>query len=401
MPKNTDDISTKAIDAFDAGVEAPPAELPPIEEEDDNTEIVEELDADGNPVVPPDDEGGDEGEPELDADGNPVEKAPAAKPAEKVAAKPKDDKAKPADDPKAAKVGKDAKADEADAKALGLEGKTKERFVTMASTIREQGTELGVYREQFGALGVDFKAPPEKIKEQIGAVAAAARDQFQWDEHMAAIKAQPEQFGQAMGALAAINSEDPAQWKQARDFMAAEIKLLDKRLGVKTDDYNPLDEFPDIKAKVESGKMDEEDALAWVADKKQSTARATADTKRQTDQQHTTLIETATAKVRETGAALRTRDGDAAFEARMAVVQPLLASHFNVLPPDQWAAKAAELYEAAAKTVKAPAVRVAPGGRQPLRQNHQRAGTVATIKQPTSAMDAFDVGLEEAKAQGY
>lgn len=391
----------KAIDAFDSGVENPVTELPPVQDDDEVIDDKDKLpkpgEQDGEDVVDNEDEV-DDSDPESVA-------AAEKKGADRLAAegkkpdakdgKDKQPKDKPADDGKDKKPAPN-KADLDEADKLQLKGSTRERFVQLATSVREQGELITVLQKPFEGL-VDFTDPKAATK-QLQFVANAAKDQVQWDQEMERIGLQPEQFGRLMGYGAAINSTDPKVLENAREVLLQELGFIDGKLGRKSEFHDPLAEFPDLQKKVAEGKLDEEDAVETARLRKQ----AKAGEQRQQQQDTATLTaqaeEQGLAQIRNVGAAARKLDGDAVFKAKMQLIGPALEVAVKSAPPAKWGEIAKNLYEAAVLPAP-PARRALPGGKAPVRQNPMPNQT--QVRQPTNALDAFDVGVEEAKAQGY
>lgn len=380
-----------AIEAFDAAETAPAAVVP---------DPPEDLDEEGNPVVA-DEQKPDEVEDEAGADDDEGEQTPeSVAAAEKKAA---DAKAAAKDKPPAdAKDKPDAKPkptkeDLAEADKLQLKGATRERFVGMSTTIREQATQIEAFKKPFEGL-VDFTKPPAEVAKTIDYVGRAAKDQMAWDDHMQRIGLQPEQFGRLMGYGAAINSTDPAVLGNARDMLLKEIGFIDEKLGKKTEFHDPLAAHPDLAEKVKKGAIDEEDALETARLRNATKARETQAQHEQQQGDQTAAINAGLESLKVVGAELKTRDGQAVFDAKMAAIKGALQEAVADAPPARWPSIAKKLYEGV--TIAPPARRPIPGGKAPNRQTHEQTGATP-VRQPNNALDAFDVGVEEAKAQGY
>lgn len=401
--------SEKAIAAFDAAettpaaiVPPPPADLDengePIEEEEIDTGTEPKLGKDGKPLK----EGEEEGDDGEDGEDTPESVAAAEKKeADRLAALEKGKGKQPAADDKGKGKPQPAKEDTAEADKLQLKGAARERFVSMAGTIRDQGVLIDTFKKPFGEL-IDFTKPPAEIAKTVDYISRAAQDQIAWDAHMDRIGLQPEQFGRLMGYGAAINSTDPEVIKNAREVLIKELGFMDAKLGIKSEYHDPLAEHPDLQKKVKEGKIDEEDALETARLRNRTKERETRERQQQEQQQNATANQTAINKgladLRNVGAEFTKRDGKATFDAKMAMIKGALEEAVADAPPSRWPAIAKKLYEGV--VLPAPQRRPIPGGKAPNRQQHETQGQ-SQVKQPNNALDAFDVGVEEAKAAGY
>lgn len=353
-PQPTEEqVRDKALSAFDEGVEeagGKPAPKPdPVDPGDD-----------------PGDDGDDPGEPET-----------PEQIAERLAAE-----AKAADDAEVAELG------------LTGKGKTEARFREMSGKIREQAQQL----ESIGGNDTLEILTELGGREGLDRVIRDAQDQQQWDSKITEIGCTPEQFGQAMGYIAAINSDDEAVLRQARDNMLKEVAMLDGRLGDKTERFDPLDAHPDLKARVQSGGIDEEDALelARARGKGQKLEQIT-----QTTTQEARMAqaqEAARGDLGQLGQQLIGRDGKETFDAKMELIREAIDTALPDLPPAKWASYAQKLYDG----VKLPKPPERPrAGKQPVRQSHVTAGAPAVRPNvPTDKFGAFEQGVEDAREMG-
>ena len=329
---------------------------------------------------------GEKGDEADGGDGSGGEKAPDAedpKPDETPEQKAEREKAEASEREK-------AEVDTA-VKELGLKGKAEERFRDLSSRLKEANARI----EELGG--------EEGLKE----IVRDAQDQREWDQKLHEIGCTPEQFGQAIGYIAAINSSDPVILQQARENLLKEVGLIDSRLGNKTDLYDPLEAHPDLQQKVDTGAIDEEDAIEIARLRGLTAARE----KEQAGQQQETLkqreAEAGMQELTQLGAALKGRDGDEVFGAVMQSIGDDLNKMAEQMSPQGWKEFAAMLYERelkafkAAATASAPAARTPrPGVRSPMRQQHGTRGAAAVSKEYTDPMQAFDAGIEEARLLG-
>lgn len=367
-PEKTD--AEKAIEAWDEGEEeAAPA--PPV-----NERKGDEADDEG-PEGATDGDRGDGGEdagPDGAGDETDEQRAEREKAEREAAAKAEDDKA---------------------VKDLGLKGRAEQRFRDLSGQVRDLSQKLEAVGGEEAIKTITELGGKEGLQRTI----EDAKAQHQWDQHMAQVGCTPQQFGEAMGYLKAINSDDPAVLRQARDNLLKEVGLLDERLGEKTERHNPLEKHPDLKSKVQRGEMDEEDALE-IARLRGHTQTAEQRQKTQTQQQQEQQAQMQGQQDLATlGGELRQRDGEQTFAAKMRVISPVLDKALPHLPPAQWKQYAADLY-ASVELPKPP--RPPRVGKSPVRQSHGTQGAAGAVhrNKPIDPLDAFDQGIEEAREMG-
>lgn len=374
----TIDVQEAAMAAFDEGVAEADGAPPPGPQPRDG----DDGDGDGEGAGEGSGDGGDTGDGgEGEGAGKPAEtdeqRAERERAERDAAAKADDDKA---------------------VRELGLRGKAEQRFRDLSGQVRDLSQKL----EAVGGDEVVQTLTQLGGKQGLDRVIEDAQMQRQWDQHMETIGCTPQQFGEAMGYLKAINSDDPAVLKAARDNLLKEVALLDGRLGEKTERHDPLDAHPDLKSKVQSGAMDEEDALE-IARLRAGGQRAQEQTAAQRVQQEAQQAQEAgRSQLAQLGATLRQRDGDAPFKARMAVIGRALDAALPALPPAQWVAYAQQLYD----SVQLPAAAAPPAkprvGKSPARGSSATVGSAggAHPDRPANPWDAFDQGVEEAREVG-
>lgn len=366
-PEKTD--AEKAVEAWDEGEEeAAPA--PPVNERkgDEGDEYS------GDPADGDGGDGGKDAGPDGADDETDEQRAEREKSERDAAAKAEDDKA---------------------VQDLGLKGKAEQRFRDLSGQVRELSQKLEAVGGEEAVKTLTELGGKEGLQRTI----EDAKAQHQWDQHMASLGCTPEQFGEAMGYLKAINSQDPVVLKQARDNLLKEVSLLDERLGEKTERHNPLEQHADLKAKVQRGEMDEEDALEVVRLRREAAeAKALREQSTQTQTQEQAMQQGQQA-LAALGTQLKQRDGDKDFADKMQVIGPVLDKALPQLPPAQWQQYAADLY-ASVTLPKAPQPpRV---GKSPVRQSYGTSGAAGDVhrNKPADPLDAFDQGVAEARELG-
>lgn len=223
----------------------------------------------------------------------------------------------------------------------------------------------------------------------------------QWEETIRETKANPQQMGQALNYLAAVNSGDPNALNQAYEFMQQEMTWLAQKLGRAAPGYDPLTEYPDLAQQVQAGEVTraaaEELARSRRAQALQQESHARQLTEAQQVAQAHRLEQQAMQQVAELGQQLRA--SDPAFEAKFRALQPTVAFIQRTLPPNQWAAAIQEAYRAIPAHVAQPAPPPAtPAAVAPPRNPARPSG--ANLAAAPTRENAFDFGVQLAREQG-
>jgi hypothetical protein len=276
-----------------------------------------------------------------------------------------------------------AQQDEADAKALGFKN---EKATTEFKAMRAELRELRPLKEQV----TQYAEPAQK-----------------WGELTTFFQEKditPEQFGRAMLITAAFNSTSLDAKRIARDAMRMQINHLNKELGEEGDGYDPLTEHPDLLERVKLETLERADALELVKARatqgftKQVAEKQTAATQQQ--QAYADARTSAIATMNTMGEDFRKLD-PAGFEAKAAILVPIMRRVFEKLPPAEWPEAFREAYiDLPAPTAAAPAPAPAARGPAPLQHlplrptgagaNGSMAAVIATEE------DAIAAALREA-----
>ena len=254
-------------------------------------------------------------------------------------------------------------------------------------------------------LGITHERTQKRFRElteraaEVESLRPEAERGRQWEETIKSTGADPQQMGNALNYLAAINSRDPAAMAQAYDFMQQEMAWLAKELGRPAPGYDPLAEHAELAKQVADGDMTRAAAEELIR-----TRRATAlqqdsqQRQRQAREQSeaaSNAQEQAMQDVQTLGAQLRAADPQH-FDAKFKAIQPMVVVIQNNLPPQQWAAAIQQAYLAAPAPVVAP-----PAQRQPVAApNNPARATGLDLSQAPTKENAFDFGVAAAKAQG-
>jgi len=219
----------------------------------------------------------------------------------------------------------------------------------------------------------------------------------QWEETIKSTGADPQQMGNALNYLSAINSGDPAAMGQAYDFMQQEMAWLAKQLGRPAPGYDPLVEHADLSKQVTDGDMTRAAAEELIRTRRATALQQDSQQRQRQQAEHQDMAQQAHQDALQQVGALgqQLRAADPLFEAKFKTIQPMVAVIQETLPPQQWAAAIQKAYLAAPAPVSAPAPR------QPAAapNNPARATGVDLSKAPTKE-NAFDFGVATAKAQG-
>lgn len=283
---------------------------------------------------------------------DPVPGTPEALAAEQAAAA-----AKPADAP--VEPAKDAEV-EKEITTLKLGEKAGERFRTMAAEIKT----LAPIKEALEKAGV-------KDAEQFG--------QFmQRNEAMTAVMgmmdetgASSEQFGQTFDYLSLVNAANKGDRKAAErafEIVSTERKNLAQALGIEIDGFDPLAEFPDLKAELEAGDITRPRALELAQQKRDAALRAEAANRQAAESQQQSAQAQAIQQGRDALTTLeRELLADPTYAAKRDAFYAEVREICRTEPPSSWARMARYAYRGIAAPVatKPPPGPLRPGGIRP------------------------------------
>lgn len=307
-------------------------------------------------------------------------------------------------DPAAAADG-GAAAAAAGAGAPGAEGgEGGEPDPAAAAAAAEAASQPDAIDAEIKDLGISNERTQKRFRElseraaEVETLRPDAERGRQWEETIKSTGADPQQMGNALNYLAAINSRDPAAMAQAYDFMQQEMAWLAKELGRPAPGYDPLAEYPELAKQVADGDMTKAAAEELIRTRRASALQQDSQQRQrqamEQSQAATLAQEQAMQDVQALGAQLRAADPQH-FDAKFKAIQPMVAVIQDSLPPQQWAAAIQKAYLAA------PAPVAPPVQRQPAAapNNPARATGVDLSKAPTKE-NAFDFGVQLAKTQG-
>jgi len=241
----------------------------------------------------------------------------------------------------------------------------------------------------------------ERAAERFQELHTQARDArervSQWEETVQSTGATPEQFGGALRYLSDINSGDPRRMADAYDRMQGELQWLARELGREAPGFDPLSVHPDLAGRVTSGDITRDVALE-LAQHRQTGQLQQSHTQAQQDrQQQDVQYQQGLVSVQQLGTQLRA--GDAQFDQKLALLAPTIDIIQRTLPPAQWQTEIHRAYLAlpatavAAPAAAAPITRSAP--------NPVRANSAAPVAPKITPENAFDIGVQAARARGH
>lgn len=241
-----------------------------------------------------------------------------------------------------------------------------------------------------------FQSIKDKYDEMVAERDAVRAEADKWVETITGTGTNPQQFGMALTWLSKVNSRDPKDLEDAYQIMLNEVQVLGKQLGKSMPGhYDPLDEYPDLKEKVDDGLMDE------VAAQEVAEARAMrklADSSRQSQQQEkdqTKLYNDTMSEVRKFGLELQRTDPH--FNSKMQYIEPIISAVITGgAPTERWLPMIKAAYEKLPNPVVAPSP-PKPHVPDPIRPTGTTPATSAMEKEPGNELEA----LNQALARGW
>lgn len=257
-------------------------------------------------------------------------------------------------------------------------------------SVDDEIKELGITNER---TQTRFRELSERATENQRQRDAAQAKADEWEQTVASTRATPEQFGNALGYLSAINSGDPVQMGQAYDAMTKELAWLGQKLGREAPGFDPLSAHPDLSERVKSGDLSRE----MAAELAQHRARGTLQQERDTNQTQQWQAQQAQSagmqQVQALGDQLRRQDP--AFQQKFAYLLPTIEVIQSSMPPDQWAQAIHNAYQ------RLPAIAAPAPAPAPVRQPNPTRPAAAPALAPKITQDnAFEFGVSEARAAG-
>jgi hypothetical protein len=264
------------------------------------------------------------------------------------------------------------------------EEKPSDEFGTLEDSVPEKT------RERFEAI----KSKYDAIAQERDSVKAEAD---KWVEAVTSTGTNPEQFGMALTWLKKVNSRDPKELEDAYQIMLNEVQVLGKTLGKPLPGvYDPLDDYPDLKGKVDDGLMD--DAAAQEVAQARA-MRKLSESSRETEQQSAQekqIYDNTMAEVRQFGAELQ--QSDPYFNQKMQYLEPIItAAVSSGAPPQNWLKIIKGAYEKLPNPVATAPTPPKPHVPDPIRPGGTTPATNSMEKEPGNELEA----LNQALARGW
>lgn len=334
----------------------------PVKEEITTEEIMEAMDAASpDPEIAED----DDTPPELELDGGEPEPEPEPEIEKEVEPEPETEtEKKPSDE--FGKIDKDAPE------------KTRERF----ETVKTRYDELAKERDT-------LVADRDKI----------IADTNQWRDAIQSTGTNSAQFEMAMNWLTKVNAGDTSSLQEAYDIMSNELEAVGKLLGKSAGGkYNPLDDYPDLKERVDSGLLDESDAMELVASRASQKLNESRQQKDNDSARFKGSVDKALADVKMYGESMQAKDPS--FKAKMPFLIPIIQSISKAAPnnPETWMESVKAAYENMPDfPTVAPVQQIKPVVPNSIRQTAGGSPVSNHEKEPGSLEEAVDLAL----ARGY
>lgn len=265
---------------------------------------------------------------------------------------------------------------ETEIKSLGLKAKAAERFRELTSTLKAKESEIEPLRQ-------------------------ASQKLAEWDGFLQQSGVPPEQLGMMIEVGKALNGTNLVAKGKAFDTMLTTIQQLGQELGRDVPGLiDPLAQHPDLKQAVENGDITEAFAKKTAQDRAQAALNNRTLETTTAAQSYEQAVTGAYDQIRQLGQNLKHGNAqlgvaaDPFFDAKYAMLVPMLSVMEETVPPAQWPTYVARLWSqlptpsvpaAAPATANAP-VRV---GHMPLRPGNTGNGLRPV---PKDEYEAFDMG---------
>lgn len=271
--------------------------------------------------------------------------------------------------------------------SLSLKDKAASRFRELTAEVKE----LAPLREQLKAAGI------EKV-EDLPRIAQRAKDADELIGMVQETGASPEQYGAALDYLRLINAGTRGDIKaaeQAYEIMSKEVAALGQLLGREIPGiHDPLAQHADLLAAIDNGDITRQHALEIVQARTQRTVRSRADEQTQAQTKQQQVVDTARNGL--IAFDQQAAGSDPQYAAKRPILNGIVATIRETLPPEQWLAATQRAYAA----IQLPAAPVAPPAPRlpspgPVRASGPRPAMTPTFTSPEEALD-YGIGLKSA-----
>lgn len=260
--------------------------------------------------------------------------------------------------------------------ALGLKGKSSERFQQMAGEIKT----FAPIKEALEKAGIKDVAEIPHIIER-------AKVADQWEEMAVSTNATPEQMGMAFDYLKYANAAVSGDVKAAEkcyEYMAEEMKVWAKMLGKDVPGVvDPLEGQDDLLKAVDEGEITRAYALQIAANRTQGTFTAQRDEQLQQRTESEQLFNQGTSSLNELGDVLEKADPH--YQAKLAYFVPIVKTIRETCHPSEWAKRSRDAYLSIPDPAPAPVARVSTP--TPIRPGGLAPGLTPVTDDPYEAME--------------
>lgn len=230
-----------------------------------------------------------------------------------------------------------------------------------------------------------FRKLASRVHEYAEAAQAAQRDIQAFREVISETGASPQDFGQALDYLRAVNRGD---MQGALRMLDEQRRMISLAMGQPIPGADALAEFPDLRQRVEAYQMDESAALeiarARVMQREQMRQHQSQQQGMQRQQAQQQERANAIGMIDQMGAQWTKSDPD--YQAKESVILKQLPSIAQQFPPGMWAHQVRMLYDTLSAMPMPQPARTTPA---PLRASGQTAGA----REPGSMLEALQSGL--------
>lgn len=284
------------------------------------------------------------------------------------------------------------------ATAAGATGTDEDPAAEKKAAIEKEIVDLGLKSEKSKKRFRELSERPtwEEVTDQFKPMAELAQQAQQYQAVLEDSGANTQQVGEMFHLLKRINSGDPTQIKEAVDSMYKELKWAAAKIGVRLDAFDPIEQFPDLKADLTDGKITAERAQELMAARRAqgmtAEQRAAADRSQKQQADHKKKVDAAVEEIAQFDATVK---ADPQYEAKRAMMAPVFDRlRRTKVDHSLWPAEVRQAWSEL-RVVAPPVVKpkVTPS---PIRPNSS-AGTVQRPGVPKDPYDAFDQGYDEAR----
>ncbi|MES2533343.1 MAG: hypothetical protein V4636_20030 [Pseudomonadota bacterium] len=256
--------------------------------------------------------------------------------------------------------------------------------------------DLGIKNERAAARFRDLStraAEVEPLKAQVQQLEVFRQRAIEWEDAVTSTGAPPEQFAMTMNYLTLINSGNPENLEVAFAQIEEEYFSLGKLMGKAVGNNDPLQDHPDLQAKVAALDIDNDTALELVRLRTKAKLGEVTTNVRTEQDSAVRAQNDGLAAVAALGDELRASDPQ--FAAKFAMVKPLVEQIQTAYPPAQWPALIRQLWAnipamPTAVTSPTPKPTVAP-----LRPAATSAGQIRSFTDPVDATLAAMAGARQ------